>query len=78
MARVVLLASGMNAAAPTGKRPRRRTTPPSRVLEETPKVRGLQRRQSAVIRDLIRLDVATPRFETEGLALIRNLLDEEE
>lgn len=59
------------------KRPRRQTTPPSRVLEDAPKIRGLQRRQTAVIRDLIRLDVATPQFETEGLALIRNLLEED-
>ncbi len=61
-----------------GKRPRRRTTPPSEALEHAPKLRGLQRRQTAVIRDLIRLDVAKPRFETEGLTLIRNLLEEEE
>jgi hypothetical protein len=56
---------------------RRRTTPPSEALEQIPSVQNLQRRQTAVMRDLIRLDVTPPHFESEGLALIRSLLEED-
>jgi hypothetical protein len=78
LARGVQVSVGMTAeSGDHPKRPRRRTTPPSVAIEKHPKVQGLQRRQSAVIRDLIRLDVTTPRFETEGLALIRSLLEED-
>jgi len=47
------------------------------VIERVPSARALQRRQAAVARDLIRLDVTPPRFESEGLALIRELLAED-
>lgn len=54
-----------------------KTIPPSQTLDSKPSPRSMKRRQSAVIRDLIRLDVTTPRFESEGLALIRDLLEED-
>jgi len=68
----------MSGPTSPSSRRRRRTTPPSDAIEHLPSIQGLQRRQTAVIRDLIRLDVTTPRFETEGLALIRDLLEEED
>jgi len=79
MARAVLIAGCVNPRTPPGgNRARRQTTPPSEGLGSIPRPASVKRRQSAVIRDLIRLDVSAPRFETEGLALIRGLLEEDD
>jgi hypothetical protein len=79
MAWVLLNGNSMTSpSTPHAKRSRRtKTIPPSQAIESIPSAQSLQRRQTAVIRDLIRLDVTTPRFESEGLALIRSLLQED-
>lgn len=78
MAKGLLIQAGMTTtrAGSTRGAPARRKKLPSDTLKSVPSRHTVNRLQAAVIRDLIRLDVAEPQFETEGLALIRSFLKE--